>query len=164
MLAPTRPRYPAGVSAPSDRGPDALRRFALSLADESDPRDHAGERPIHVSTVAALKEAQLVYSTFARLDRGGLGAALASLTSDAWRDRGFGDFWGYCLVAQGSAEAMFEVGPTLWDLAAPALIVREAGGAFTAFDGSASVAGPTALASNGLLHEELRRRLSAASG
>jgi histidinol-phosphatase len=59
---------------------------------------------------------------------------------------------------------MIEIGPTIWDLAAPALVVREAGGTFTAFDGSASVEGPTALASNGRLHEQFLRRLSAASG
>lgn len=279
MLALARGRYPAGVPGHSDRDPDALRQFALTLVDETDPvalahasgeltisakhdrtlvtqadtgveeilrariaaafarhgivgeefgtepgdgetrwiidpidgthnfvrgipvwatliaverggelvasvvsapalhqrwhaarghgavtHDHAGERPIHVSRVDALANAQLVYSTFARLERGGLGGALASLTADAWRDRGFGDFWGYCLVAQGSAEAMFEVGPTLWDLAAPALVVREAGGTFTAFDGSPSIQGPTALATNSRLHEELLRRLSAPSG
>ena len=93
-----------------------------------------------------LGEAQLWYSTFARLDRGSIADALASIVAVAR------DFWGYCLVAQGSAEAMFEVGPTLWDLAAPAFLVREAGGTFTAFDGSPSVARPSALATNGLLH------------
>jgi histidinol-phosphatase len=149
----------AVVSAPA-----LHQRWHAAQGRGAATRDHAGERPIHVSTVGALKEAQLVYSTYARLERGGFAAALTALAADAWRDRGFGDFWGYCLVAQGSAEAMFEVGPTLWDLAAPALVVREAGGTFTAFDGSPSVAGPTALASNGRLHDELRARLSAASG
>jgi histidinol-phosphatase len=149
----------AVVSAPA-----LHQRWHAARGRGAATRDHAGERPIHVSKVRALGEAQLVYSTFARMERGGFAAALSTLTTDAWRDRGFGDFWGYCLVAQGSAEAMFETGPTLWDLAAPALVVREAGGTFTAFDGSPAIAGPTALASNGLLHDEILRRLSAASG
>ena len=33
-----------------------------------------------------------------------------ALITAAWRERGFGDFWGYALVAEGAAEAMFETG------------------------------------------------------
>ena len=33
-----------------------------------------------------------------------------ALLDDVWRERGFGDFWGYALVAEGAAEAMVEVG------------------------------------------------------
>jgi histidinol-phosphatase len=82
----------------------------------------------------------------------GHGEALRALVRTAWRDRGFGDFWGYMLVAEGAAEVMLEVGPTLWDLAAPALILTEAGGRLTDFSGAASYAGPEALATNGLVH------------
>ena len=59
------------------------------------------------------------------------------------------------LVAEGAADAMLEIGPTLWDLAAPALIVQEAGGRMTDFGGRDSYAGPQALASNGLVHDAL---------
>jgi histidinol-phosphatase len=111
------------------------------------------ERAIHVSTVDALGKAQLVFSTLRSIDRAEYGEALRRLSQGTWRDRGFGDFWGYMLVAQGSAEVMLEVGPTLWDLAAPSLIVREAGGRMTDFDGHDSYAGPTALATNAALHE-----------
>ncbi len=54
-------------------------------------------------------------------------------SASAWRDRGFGDFWGYALVAEGAAEAMIEVGPNSWDLAAPSVVVEEAGGRMTDF-------------------------------
>ena len=70
---------------------------------------------------------------------GGYGDAVARLADTAWRDRGFGDFWGYMLVAEGAAEVMLEIGPTLWDLAAPALIVEEAGGRLTDFSGRPSL-------------------------
>ena len=44
-------------------------------------------------------------------------------------DRGFGDFWGYALVAEGAAEAMIEVGAEqLGTSAAPSIVVEEAGG------------------------------------
>ena len=60
-----------------------------------------------------------------------------------WRDRGFGDFWGYALVAEGAAEAMVEVGPNSWDLAAPSIVVEEAGGRMTDLDGVRSIHGGT---------------------
>jgi histidinol-phosphatase len=55
---------------------------------------------------------------------------------------------------------MIEIGPTLWDLAAPALILREAGGRLTDFAGRDSYAGPQALASNGPLHAVLIEHLA----
>ncbi|MDP9270333.1 MAG: histidinol-phosphatase [Chloroflexota bacterium] len=123
------------------RGGGAMTRFA------------GAERGVHVSTVDQLSRAQLLFSTLRSLEAKGYGEALRRLVGGAWRDRGFGDFWGYMLVAQGSAEAMIEVGPTVWDLAAPALILAEAGGLMTDFAGNASYAGPTALATNALLHD-----------
>jgi histidinol-phosphatase len=50
---------------------------------------------------------------------------------------------------------MVETGVSVWDLAGPALIVTEAGGQFSDLDGTPGYAGPTALATNGLLHAEL---------
>ena len=96
-----------------------------------------------------------MFGTLRSIDAAGHGAGLRRVLDHAWRDRGFGDFWGYMLVAQGSAEAMIEVGPTLWDLAAPALIVAEAGGHMTNLEGELGYSGPTSLASNGQLHGEL---------
>ena len=72
---------------------------------------------------------------------------------DAWRERGFGDFWGYALVAEGAAEAMVEVGPNPWDLAAPSVVVEEAGGRLTDSDGNGHPRRDV-LATNGLLHDE----------
>ena len=80
-------------------------------------------------------------------------------SASAWRDRGFGDFWGYALVAEGAAEAMVEVGPNSWDLAAPSIVVEEAGGRMTDIGGARSVHNGTALATNGLLHDEVVRVL-----
>ena len=73
----------------------------------------------------------------------------------SWRDRGFGDFWGHMLVAQGSAEAMLEYGVKPWDMAAPHLIVTEAGGRMTDLQGRPSWSGPQAVSTNGLLHNHV---------
>ena len=86
-------------------------------------------------------------------------AGFPSLIADVWRDRGFGDFWGYALVAEGAAEAMVEIGPKSWDLAAPLVIVEEAGGRLTDLQGRRTIHSGTVLASNGRVHDEILNRL-----
>ena len=65
-------------------------------------------------------------------------------------------------MAEGAAEAMVEVDLWPWDAAAPMLLVEEAGGRVTDFDGRRSFEGGTFLATNGQLHEEILARLRAA--
>ena len=73
------------------------------------------------------------------------------------RQRGFGDFYGFVLVAQGSGELMVEHGVHAWDVAALKPIVEEAGGRFTDWDGKLDIDRPDVLASNGMLHDEALR-------
>jgi len=80
----------------------------------------------------------------------------------AWRERGFGDFWGYALVAEGAAEAMLEAGLKPWDIAAPMLVIEEAGGKVTDFAGVRSIHAETFLATNGILHRDVLDRLRSA--
>lgn len=136
----------AAVSAPA-----LSRRWHAVRGGGAFVRDLMGERRIHVSTIAELREAQVLSSGLQPMHRAGYGDAVARLVDTVWRDRGFGDFWGYMLVAEGAAEVMLEIGPTLWDLAAPALIVEEAGGRMTDFSGRPSYQGPQVLATNGLV-------------
>jgi histidinol-phosphatase len=146
----------AAVSAPA-----LARRWWAWRDGGAYLRDLLGERRIRVSEIGRLEDAQLVWSGLRGMEQAGRVEALRRLSRVAWRDRGFGDFWGYMLVAEGAADAMLEFGPTLWDLAAPALIVEEAGGRMTDFRGTASYAGPEALASNGRLHRDLVQVLGA---
>ena len=113
-----------------------------------------------VRASAAIADAQILYASAVR-HRGERAGARASRpwSGSAWRDRGFGDFWGYALVAEGAAEAMVEVGPNSWDLAAPSIIVEEAGGRMTDLRGERTIHGGSALATNGILHDEIVARL-----
>ena len=140
----------AAVSAPA-----LARRWHAARGGGAVVRDLLGERRLQVSGIDRLADAQVVWSGIRALDASGFGAAVRAIAAGAWRDRGFGDFWGYMLVAEGAAEAMLEVGPTVWDLAAPALIGAEAGGRMTDFSGRDSFAGPQSLASNGRVHDAL---------
>jgi len=122
----------------------------------------AGERRrLGVSQVAELADAQVLHASADEIAASGLAPGFPTLVRESWRDRGFGDFWGYALVAEGAAEAMVEVGPYSWDLAAPSVIVEEAGGRFTDLQGERTIHGGNALATNGLLHERILERMHA---
>jgi myo-inositol-1(or 4)-monophosphatase len=65
-----------------------------------------------------------------------------------------------CLVASGRAEGFIKVNSKIWDYAAGFHIIEEAGGTVTNFDGSAwNIESTHMLASNGILHEEIRKNL-----
>jgi len=70
-----------------------------------------------------------------------------------WRTRAYGDFWSYMLLAEGAVDLAAEPELQLYDMAALDVIVREAGGRFTALDGTDGPFGGNALASNGHLHD-----------
>ena len=142
------------VSAPAMR-----RRWWAIRGGGAHLRSDGVERQLHVSKVEALDEAQVLFSTLRGLDAAGLGQALHRITALAWRDRGFGDFWGHMLVAQGSAEAMLEYGVAPWDMAAPHVIITEAGGRMTDLAGRPSWSGPQVLTTNGKLHDRILEML-----
>jgi histidinol-phosphatase len=83
----------------------------------------------------------------------GLTSALLQLQQQAYRARGFGDFWQHMLVAEGAIDlAVDAVGLAPYDLAAVMVIVEEAGGTFTDRNGVRTFEHDTAVSSNGLLH------------
>jgi histidinol-phosphatase len=57
------------------------------------------------------------------------------------------------LVAEGAIEIALDPAASLWDLAAPQLIVEEAGGVFNDLGGGRTADGGDAIASNGLVHD-----------
>jgi histidinol-phosphatase len=118
-----------------------------------------GSERISVSKVRTIEESQIVYGSRRADVRSGLMPGFDATLDEAWRARGFGDFWGYMLVAEGAAEAMVETGAHPWDWAAPLVIVEEAGGRFTTTSGERTIDGPSAVATNGLIHDDLLRRL-----
>ena len=74
--------------------------------------------------------------------------------------RAFGDFWSHMLVAEGVIDVAVEPVAMAWDLAAPQLIVEEAGGRFSDFAGRRRIDSGNALSTNALLHDEALRHLS----
>ena len=126
------------VSAP------ALGRRWWAARGEGAWRD--GDERLRVSGVSALEDATVLVA----LDRPPPAAAFC-----VWHLRGLGDFWAHMLVAEGAAElAIDAIGVSVWDLAAPLVIVEEAGGRFTDLEGRTRPDGRAAIASNGLLHDD----------
>jgi len=82
-----------------------------------------------------------------------LGPDLAALEPHVMHARGLGDFWQHVLVAEGALDAAIDARLALYDFAAFAPILREAGGRTSAPDGGEPRAGEQVVSSNGLLHD-----------
>lgn len=140
------------------RGLGAWRGPCGPSALDAREGEHRGGLPIHVSDVAEVAGAQVL--------TGGMRYVLERwpdaqrLLDAAWRDRGYGDFWAHCLVAEGAAEAMLEPICNAWDLAALIVIVEEAGGRLTDSEGHPTIEAGHAVTSNGRVHDEVLRVLA----
>jgi histidinol-phosphatase len=107
-----------------------------------------GER-LQVSAVARIEDAVISTTTETAMPAGWRG-----LAERAWTPRGFGDFWQHCLVAEGSVDLATDPVLALWDYAAVQLIVEEAGGRCSTFDGDLAAPGHSFLSANAALHHE----------
>ena len=86
------------------------------------------------------------------------------ISRDAWQalarraadSRGWGDCFGYLLVATGRAEMMLDPIVNPWDVACFLPIIEEAGGVFTDLNGVTTAFGGHSIATNRALATELR--------
>ena len=109
------------------------------------------DTPARVSAVGAIDRAYVMTSGFEWWPPPlRLLADRAPFTMRTW-----GDGYGYSLVATGRADAMVDPEAAPWDLAPLPLIIGEAGGRLTGLDGTPGVGSGSAVASNGLIHDEL---------
>lgn len=115
---------------------------------------------IRVSNVSSLSDASLSYSSLSGWAERGSRDEFIALTDEVWRTRAYGDFWSYCLVAEGAVDIACEPELNLYDMAALVPIVTEAGGRFTSLEGVDGPFGGNALASNSILHSEVLQKLN----
>ena len=120
--------------------------------------DGAAPRRLSVSGVADLAEASLSFSDLTGWPRR---ERFLALIDAVWRVRGYGDFFSYCLLAEGAVDIACEPAVKLWGLAPLDILVREAGGTFTALDGTPGPHGGSAVATNGRLHAATLGHLTA---
>jgi histidinol-phosphatase len=88
------------------------------------------QRRLRVSEVDDLSRSFVVHGGLVHFQKHGLWPALGDLVSRVERTRGFGDWWGHVLVAEGRCDAMVEAVVAYHDVAAVRVLVEEAGGTF----------------------------------
>ena len=142
----------------------AAKGLGAYVNDRLGSRTTNEERRIRVSGVSELTDASASLSGLSRWVDAGRLDQLVALSSSVWRTRDYGDMWPYMMVAEGQLELSGEFDLQVYDMAALAPIVQEAGGAFTSVNGEPGPWHGSALATNGLLHEAALRALSAATG
>ena len=118
----------------------------------------AKPRPARVSKVSSLAESLLLTTEIRTFAKGRARDAMAvfeRLEQAARLTRTWGDGYGYLMVATGRAEVMVDPELDLWDLAALQPVIEEAGGTFTDWQGRATVHSHEAVATNGLVTDEV---------
>lgn len=124
-------------------------------------------RKAQVSNIANLADSTLLTGTVNTIEDLGLAKAFNPMRKKAKLYRGWGDCYGYYLVATGQAEAMFDPVVSIWDIAPMVPILQEAGGRFSDIKGRAALLEKilqgepvgsdnfTGLATNGHIHREM---------
>lgn len=118
-----------------------------------------GER-LRVSAVDELAEASLSLGELTCLLEPPFGAGVLRLMAQTANTRAHGDLYAATLVLNGRADLWLEAGVRIWDIAPVPVLVEEAGGRFSDFQGQPTVASGHAVASNGRLHDAALRCLA----
>ena len=108
-------------------------------------------RRAQVSQVDKLEDAVLLSSELTYFEPVGKEAAWQRLLAATYIQRTWGDAYGYALVATGRAEIMVDATMHVWDCAPWQVILEEAGGTFTDWQGTATIHGGNSVATNGRL-------------
>lgn len=112
-------------------------------------------RRSRVSSVSTLADAVMLASDLNTFAAFGREEAFQRLIKKTYIQRTWGDAYGYALVATGRAEVMLDPVMALWDCGPLQIILEEAGGTFTDWRGTPTIYGGEAIATNGVLYEQV---------
>lgn len=110
-----------------------------------------------------LADGLFVVSQVDTFDKCGATANYKTIEKAAYITRSWGDGYGYLLVATGRAELMIDPIANPWDLAAVQVVIEEAGGTFTDWNGQPLYSTGNGVGSNGFVHAEALKMLDAQS-
>lgn len=114
-----------------------------------------GGEQLRVASVARIEDCSVSTSSAPAMP-----PAWSEVAARAWTSRALGDFWQHCLVAEGALDIATDERLQLWDYAAVALIVEEAGGRCSTFDGGPPVPGGSFLSASAAIHPAAVRALT----
>jgi histidinol-phosphatase len=110
-------------------------------------------RVARVSSTKRLEEATLLTTSSESCRK--RGSQYDNLASRVQLVRGWGDCYGYVLLATGRADIMLDAGMNVWDCAPMQPILEEAGGHFTTWAGVPTIHGSDAVGTNDALHGQV---------
>lgn len=139
------------VSASSGSGTWWTRGLML----DAQSRWHSPHQPVRarVSLEKDLKKAMWCTTWMQSFTDVGRVDAFTKMTDKCGVFRGWGDCYGYALVATGRAEVMIDPVMAVWDSGPMVVILEEAGGKFTTWKGAPDIKGGSGVATNGVLHD-----------
>jgi len=128
-------------------------------------------KKVQVSSIADISDATVLSGTVNTMEKKGYGEGFTRLRQSAYLYRGWGDCYGYYLVATGKVECMVDPVVSIWDIAAMPILFSEAGGHFSQINGSTQLfdaqghptapsEGYTGIATNGIIHTKSLQLLS----
>lgn len=112
-------------------------------------------RRARVSDIADVSAASLCYTSSRSFAECGRAAAFDTLSTRVSMVRGWGDCYGHVLVATGRAEAMLDPIMNPWDCGPFPVLLGEAGGTFTDWQGTSTIHGADAVSTNGHLFDDI---------
>jgi histidinol-phosphatase len=121
-----------------------------------------GKKQLQVSDRDSLSDSYILHNGIEFARRANRLGRLTDLLSNVSAERGYADAFGHIEVARGRSEAMIDFLTEYHDIAAIRVAIEEAGGKWTALDGSQALNGDKAasLTTNGILHEIIRDKLA----
>ncbi|MEJ2750835.1 MAG: histidinol-phosphatase [Anaerolineae bacterium] len=112
-------------------------------------------RRAHVSSIDKLEDAVALCSELESWEKVGRLSAWQRIVNATYIQRTWGDGYGYALVATGRAEIMVDPIQAVWDAAPLQVILEEAGGTFTDWQGNPTIHTGEGIATNDLLRKQV---------
>jgi fructose-1,6-bisphosphatase/inositol monophosphatase family enzyme len=112
-------------------------------------------RPARVSSCASLDKGLFLTSEVKNFDQINRREVFDRLQNVCRLGRTWGDCFAYAMVATGRAEVAIDPLMNIWDAAALAPILEEAGGSYTDWEGQRTIYSGNGLATNGHVLEEV---------
>lgn len=134
----------------------ALNETVYAAAGQGAWHVKGNQSPVaaRVSSVDSLSRSVACITAPDLMVKAGMSDRFCAFAARCAAMRGWSDCYGHVLAATGRVEVVLEPAVAPWDIAATVVVMKEAGGRCTDWRGNESAYSPTALVSNGLVHEE----------